>query len=322
MSTTINPASKFPQRTWETLNVCFRNFNQDYVTGAYNLEPEHQRGVVHNIKWKQGIIRSSCEYNDIPPVRFHTRFMENGTQTLESLDGKQRCMAILGFMKDEFGVFFPELGYNNEKTYSELNLAERQFIDNRTLDIKITRSTLTNDEISVFFQRAQQTKVTLLGEHLNSDVGSDKRSIAKNAMAQPNIKDLLNKIKPNKDRFSHLEIMARLLYCYDSNYHNGNFDVSPEKIKKWWSERETILIYEIEFISMVEKIITMIDDSKLTYKSSKVTYLPLFQYLMKYPQNYDKLKIYTSNGVEWEYLQNGGQGTSTERVKQLEKYLN
>lgn len=73
---------------------------------------------------------------------------------------------------------------------------------------------------------------------------------------------------------------------------------------------------------MVEKIITMIDDSKITYKSSKVTYLPLFQYLMKYPENYDKLKIYISNGVEWEYLQNGGQGTSNERVKQLEKYIN
>lgn len=312
-----NPASAFKGHTWETHTVTFVDFKQGFDRGSYNLDPAHQRGNVHNDKWKQEIIKSACQYNDIPPVRFHTQFNADGTQRYESLDGKQRSMAIVEFMNDNYSVdFCEEWDYDEEKCYSELNPAQKQFIENRTLDVKVTRSTLDEDEISQFFQRAQQTKITQLGEHLNSDIGSEKREIAVDALSDPSIKDIITKIKPKDSRFSHLEIGARLLYCYDTETNIGKFDISPDKIKKWWNQKGGPYINTYEFKKKITLLFNIINDSELTYKSSKTTYLPVFWYLMNHPNKTEDLKRYIANTIVWPNV-NGDHGTSAERYKQL-----
>lgn len=317
----VNPADAFKGYTWETHSIPFSVYKIGVDDGRYDLDPPHQREVVHNTKWKQEIIKSACQYNDIPPVRFHTKVNTDGIQVYESLDGKQRSEAIVGFMKGDYSVMFKEWDYDKEKYYSELTPAQRHFIDNRILEVKVTHSTLDTDEISQFFQRAQQTKITQLGEHLNSDIGSKKREIALYVLDDPSIKDIMSNIKPKNSRFSYLEIIARLLYCYDTDNHSGCFDPSPDKIKKWWNEKDGSNINRSDFKTDITSLLTIINDSELTYKSSKVTYLPVFWYLMNYPNKTDDLKRYISTSTIWKYIQNGGQGTSAERYKQLEEEI-
>ena len=314
-----NPADAFKGYTWETHTIPFSVYKTGVDSGSYDLDPPHQRDVVHNTKWKQEIIKSACQYNDIPPVRFHTRFNTDGTQVYESLDGKQRSVAIVGFMKDDYRVMFEEWGYKEEKKYSELTPAQRQFIDKRILEVKVTCSTLDTNEISLFFQRAQQTKITKLGEHLNSDIGSEKRDLATYVLSDQTIKDIM--INPKDFRNSYLEITARLLYCYDTDHHNGSFDPSPDKIIKWWNKKGGSNINRPEFKKKITLLLTIINDSQLTYKSSKVTYLPVFWYLMNYPNKTEDLKRYISKPIIWKHIKNGDHGASAERYKQLEEEI-
>lgn len=323
-----NPGSVFPNHPWEQLNVSFNNFKNDCRDGLYNLNPEHQRGVVHNDAWKAGIIRSACEYNDIPPVRFHTRFLSNGTKQYESLDGKQRCTAVIDFMEDKFRVNFPEwYEEHSDKTFSDLSISEKQYIKNRNIDIKVTHSTLTPKEIALFFQRAQQTKITQLGEHLNSDIGSPKRAISQKCLADERIKTLLNDIKKNPSRYIYLEMIARMLYCYETySCGESNFDVSPDKLKKWWANEDTEHTYvdEYTFKQNVEQVLDIILESRINYKAKKTTYLPIFWFYLKNPQHISLLKEYISKGIDgdvWNSVVGGKHNTSYSRFVQLEEEI-
>ena len=317
-----NPADAFKGYTWETHTIPFSVYKTGVDKKNYDLNPDHQRGVVHNKEWQKEIIRSACQFNDIPPVRFHTQYNADGTQRYESLDGKQRSMAIVEFMNDKFTVHFPEWGNETEKKYSELTLAQKQFIDNRTLDVKVTRSSLDEDEISQFFQRAQQTKITQLGEHLNSDIGSKKREIAFEVLRDRSITDIITIINPKNSRFSHLEIIARLLYCYDKDNHNGLFDTAPYKIKRWWNKKDVPDIDTNELKKTITLLLNIINNSKLSYKSSKTTYLPVFWYIMNHSTKIDKLIQYISkDNFVWEHVQNGGQGASHVRYEQLKSKI-
>ena len=61
----------------------------------YNLNPEHQRHVLHNDLWKSNIIMSLFTFKDTPAVYFHeTTDDEYPGNVYESLDDKQRCSAI------------------------------------------------------------------------------------------------------------------------------------------------------------------------------------------------------------------------------------
>ena len=165
-------------RTWTTQTVSFRNFEADQKRGMYNLEPEHQRRNVHGHEWQQDIIASSLEFGCIPAPSFHQRTMPNGTVQWESLDGKQRCNAILRFMRNELAVEFENWKeYDGEVLFSQLYPYHQQIIENLTIDFKLLHETLKDYEIQRFFQCAQQTKRTSNGEHLKSALNSPKRRV-------------------------------------------------------------------------------------------------------------------------------------------------
>lgn len=93
--------------------------------------------------------------------------MPNGTIQWESLDGKQRCNAILRFMRNELAVEFENwTEYDGEVMLFQLQPYHQQIIENLTIDFKLLHETLNDDEIRRFFQCAQQTKITTNGEHL------------------------------------------------------------------------------------------------------------------------------------------------------------
>jgi len=217
-------------RTWRQQAVTFKNFHDDWKRGIYDLDPRHQRNVVHNDKWKGDIIKSAIQFNDIPLVRFHQRIQSDGTHRWESLDGKQRCSAIIEFMNGDYSIEFSWTGWPKVKThYKELSAGQKQRIDELNLDMKLLPETLSNEEISQYFQWAQNTKTTSLGEFLNSTLHSQfgeklNHFISKDQSATDKTKGCLltalNELKPigGVDRHQHLEITARLLYSYTCHY--------------------------------------------------------------------------------------------------------
>jgi len=287
-----NTRSMRQSRSWTTQSVSFRNFDADQKRGMYDLEPEHQRRNVHGREWQQDIIVSSLEFGCIPAPSFHQRIMPNGTVRWESLDGKQRCNAILRFMRDELAVEFESWReYDGEVLFSQLNPSDQQLIENLTIDFKLLNETLSDDEIRRFFQCAQQTKRTTNGEHLNSDLSSPKRkSVTDLLKALSPFNDLMKIIQPNNKRYKHLEIAAELLYCFDTCIDGREtFDVTPATLKKWWKEGGAVLGEEMwrEFVSSASVLLQFLVDAEITNKMSKTTFLPIYWYILEHCWKWD-----------------------------------
>jgi hypothetical protein len=289
---THNTRSAPGRRLWETRGVGFGEFAREHQAGTYNLDPEHQRGIVHSKAWMRDIITSALVYNDLPPVRFHWRPMANGTRQYESLDGKQRCVAVIRYMTSELAVDFGdiELGdwdrYGRAVTYQELTPPHQQLIAyDCQLDVKTLHGTLTRAEIEEFFQRAQQTKKTLVGEHLNSCVDSTKRSALTPLVNDERFKPLLKAIKPNADRFSHLEMLARLLFAFHRSSESvTRFDPTPDALKTWWKDDDVFDEGPVpaSFITSAQLALTLIQEADITNKMNKSTYLPIYWYILQH----------------------------------------
>ena len=281
-----NTRSTQQVRTWTTQTVSFRNFDADQKRGMYNLEPEHQRRNVHGREWQQDIIASSLEFGCIPAPSFHQRTMPNGTVQWESLDGKQRCNAILRFMRDELAVEFENWKeYDGEVYLSQLYPYHQQIIENLTIDFKLLHETLKDHEIQRYFQCAQQTKRTSNGEHLKSALNSPKRKAVMELLhtASP-FTETLKKIQPSDARYKQLEIAAELLYCYDACVDNRDtFDVTPKALKDWWSEGGSVIREPMwtGFVSSASCALSCLDEASITNKMSKTTFLPVYKFILE-----------------------------------------
>lgn len=274
---------QFEPRQWTRRDVTFSQFKRDVDEGLYNLNPEHQRDVVHNEAWQGNIITSFIEFNDVPAVRFHTRHMEDGRREFESLDGKQRCMAIYKFMSNEYKVNFDKVPqfadhiYGKSVTCDELIPRHKHILSNDVLlDIKIARDAFTDEEIASFFQNAQEVKKTSQGEHLNSCISSPMREKMKTFLQE------WDDFKFPETRYSHLEMMARLGYA--SHAHRtpaiARFDPTPTTLKKWWVESDGEL--PDNFMDVVKLSITFINEGVIAAPNSKATILPIYYYTLNH----------------------------------------
>ena len=281
-----NTRSTQQVRTWTTQTVCFRDFDAAQRRGMYNLEPEHQRRNVHGREWQQDIITSSLEFGCIPAPSFHQRTMPNGTVQWESLDGKQRCNAILRFMRDELAVEFENWKeYDGEVYLSQLYPYHQQIIENLTISFLLLHETLKDYEIQRFFQCAQQTKRTSNGEHLKSALNSPKRKVVMELLHTTSpFTETLKKIQPSDARYKHLEIVAELLYCFDACADNRDtFDVTPKVLKDWWSEGGEVVREPMwkGFVSSASCALSCLDEASVTNKMSKTTFLPVYKFILE-----------------------------------------
>ena len=121
------------QIRWRQQHERFGAFVCGVKDGLYNLNPEHQRHVVHSEAWQGEIIKSFLKYNILGAPTFHTRIID-GRHVYESLDGKQRCISITKFMNNELKVDFTntyfESSYTKPVSYEELTEDHKSEISN------------------------------------------------------------------------------------------------------------------------------------------------------------------------------------------------
>jgi len=275
--------AQFEPRQWERRTTSLSQFARDIDEDLYNLDPEHQRDVVHNERWQGNIITSFIQFNDVPAVRFHAKPNQDGTRTFESLDGKQRCMAIYNFMTNVNTVNFdtvPQFAdhrYGQSVTFDDLIPRHKHILANDVLiDIKIARDQFTEEEIAPFFQNAQEVKKTSLGEHLNSHINSPMRMTINHLLQHG---DSFSPTFKNT-RHSHLEMMARMAYAYYASRTPAidKFDTTPAVLKKWWAESDGML--PDNFMNVVGLTITIINEGVINQKNSKATILPIYYYML------------------------------------------
>ena len=230
---------------WQTSSETFDTFQMKHAKGEYNLDPSHQRGVVHNNEWKQEILSSALIDGDIPEVYWHPS--EDG-ERLESLDGKQRCSAIIQYMNNEYKYMLKDVEGMHGKKFEDLEKHLKREIEKCTIKMSISNRRLTDEEVGRFFKRRQKTKTTTCGEHLNSSLESKWRKVAIQWEEDYTTKLTEALWNVHSRRYEIMERIAQIIYvsCEDGvkgrecdnsikEQAERKYDVSSDKLKNWWS---------------------------------------------------------------------------------------
>ena len=275
---------------WETRDTTFADFAAQTGRGEWVLDPEHQRDVVHNDTWKSGVINSALKIGDIPQVYFHTVTDEEGLSLYESLDGKQRCSAIVDFLEGRY-TFTPETAILEQheecvgKTFREFPALARQQLSRTKLSCKIITRTMTDEEISEFFLVRQVTKVTTAGEKLNAQLKSRIRPQATELLSRTIVTTALNSVKKAGNRKGHVELLARLMFAH-RHPDILNLDPSPKDLTNWWGQADPFNAEELNLIeALIKRMVTLVLAVPAGWcwsKHAKTTLLPVYNTLQKY----------------------------------------
>ena len=275
---------------WETRDTTFADFTAQSGRGEWVLDPEHQRDVVHNDTWKSGVINSALKIGDIPQVYFHTVTDEEGLSFYESLDGKQRCSAIVDFLEGRY-AFTPETAILEQheecvgKTFSEFPALARQQLSRTKLSCKIFTRTMTDEEISEFFLIRQVTKVTTAGEKLNAQLKSRIRPQATEMLSRRGVMTALDLVKKAGNRKAHVELLARLMFAH-RHPDIADLDPSPKDLTDWWGRADQFHADELNLIeALIQRMVTLVLAVPAGWcwsKHAKTTLLPVYNILQKY----------------------------------------
>jgi len=280
---------------WVAQNYTFRTFYENLQTLAdtWNLNPPHQRGVVHGDKWMSDIICSGVVFRDIPSPEFHTR-----GRVQESLDGKQRIMAIVRFFEDEYALdgVFPEMPQSMDgRTYSQLDADDKRRVDTAPIIIKIYSGEMTKKQISRFFYHRQKCQNTTFGEFINSQVHLDSRDVMKSILQTPTTIPLLDSVAKDTRHF-HMEMIVRFAYFY-VNRSVSAVDPGSDKIQRWWSENDPLVLHDDDdenvannkirdiphFTEAIEDTCNILVDHKIPSKHHSSHQTSYFVFILHHP---------------------------------------
>lgn len=213
-----------PPPQWRSVDMNVPQLVDNINRGIYNVNPEHQRNVVHDTVWKAEIIESIFQTGCLPATFWH-RSTTPGAQ-YDSVDGKQRCTAICEYLNDQFKW--------RSRLYSELHETLRFHIDTFPVTTVLADRTLTDAELTRTFQKFQITKATTLGEIWNAHLCPLRDKI--NAFLAED-DDLLFKHDvfqmpasgPKCPRYQHLELYGKAF----AHYHAGRF-VDRQTVERIW----------------------------------------------------------------------------------------
>ena len=193
-----------------------QNTVEDYVkkinTGHYNANPEHQRNVVHSNLWKSKIIESIIEVGDIPPVYYHKVQDKDFNITWDSLDGKQRSMALVEFLYNEY-KYEAEQDDMKNKYFRDIPIKIKNYLSNFQITVTKFNGTMDEEGIAKFFENRQNCKVTKPGEFINSKIHC---SLVVDFLkpVYTDLSSLLGRYRPDDGRYNNLYLLTKLYYIW------------------------------------------------------------------------------------------------------------
>lgn len=316
--------------TWAPEHVSFDYFASQVQDGLIDLHPPHQRDIVHTDEWQSQIILSALTTGDIPELYFDEVPHEVYGKIKRSLDGKQRGTAIKRFITGEIG--FPkrpadikilQLKCLAGKKINDLTPQNQAVIKNLKLSYRVANRMLTDDEVTDFFTKRQNTKQTKHGEFLNSTLSSLPRQFIVNDMLKrhdvSSVMDAYRtKMKGTLKRCGDIEFIAKALYHYTHRDANPKIDCPISKLREWWANATPITeLDKTRFIARFTQTIAFILEHDLKSPGKSVL-LPIFAYICKYG-NDSYLKSYFSSRTEFDNHVGGDHGASRSRFDSLVK---
>jgi len=247
-----------------------RDFVSQIDAGYYDLNPPHQRNVVHNDKWKSELIDSIFLSKPLGHPEFDTVICSRtGLRKLRSLDGKQRCSTPWELIKGKFvykGIFPPCRG----KLFKDWPQIWQQELLNANINIIYTNETLTDDEVTKHFRLKQETKKTSTGETLNS-VLSQRANLSRNISQRSNFG-----ATSSDTRMKCYETVVRICYLYSIFGTNKSYDPNKKTLIKFLENEkddDTIIfgLYEL----LINDLFELISNTNYDNKWSKTFILPL-----------------------------------------------
>jgi len=306
--------------TWNNETVTINSLCNDVKANFYDLNPTHQRNVVHNQEWKENLIKTIFTTGLIPTTYWHKN--ENGI--IESLDGKQRISTILQFREDS-----NEFSYNGNK-FSELSNEEKKHFDSFKLIFGICSRTLSKEEVHNIFEKLQVVKKTSLGEVLNSTYNETLKSSVLEYLDELNIINKNKKFLKNNNRYEKQEIIAWTLY-FTIKKPNYDYNLEQDDIKSFWNKfdlnnPENIVIYE-EYKILFIKFINIFINSNHNSSNSKTTIIPLYYIVLNYNYSTEILQNYITQHIDsiktiLTIKVNASHKACLERTKKIIQFIN
>ena len=270
---------------WRTETSSFVNFHRDVNDNflKWDLKPKHQRDVIHTDKWCADIIRSAIIFKDIPEVYFLTRTNQDGLEYYVSLDGKQRCMAILKYM-DNLYPYYPKFPASmHGKKFNELLPLDQQKVRESKITMKILSSDMSAVYIDMFFNDRQKTQKTSLGEYINAGLQYTSRTYFAEALSSDRFAPLFKSLFPKGDsRYRSLEVLTHMGYIY--THPDSQIDPTTEEILEWWgNDPFDSLHLLVGFYKKVSDTLNFLINLKVNRKEAKSVFKPFFKLVLKRP---------------------------------------
>ncbi len=200
-------------------------------SGRFNINPPHQRDVVHNDTWKADIISSVFETGCIPETFWHPR--PDKPFHYDSVDGKQRCCAFRDYLNDRFKW--------KDRYFSELPMELQMHIKSFTIIVNKADKTLTDKQLRDTFNRFQVTKQTKLGEQWNADACPLQRRLQQFVQRdEDNLHQRKVFLKRSPNRHQLLELYGTL-FAY---YTTGHLRCTRKMIEAKWEEYRQLHVSE------------------------------------------------------------------------------
>ena len=214
------------------------DFKNGIDRGTYTLDPPHQRGDIYSDKWKSGVVVSLWNTGFIPPPEFHLR----SGNVYESLDGKQRCLALYQYVSNNYAIKHSDApDWLKNKTFEQLDEEEKNQILHVQVNIQVYTREYTPEEVTKIFRDRQMTEKTTLGELINSNPQTEgfMTVYLRNISKQKSIDEGFQGIWGNKD--SRKDKLARIgEAAFTWSKHKENWAQLPNKKLHEWQANTPI----------------------------------------------------------------------------------
>ncbi len=209
------------------------DFKNGIDRGVYTLDPPHQRDDIYSDKWKSGVLVSLWNTGFIPPPEFHLR----GGNVYESLDGKQRCLALYQYVSNNYAIKHSDApDWLKNKTFEQLDEEEKSQILRVELNIQVYKREYTPEEVTKIFRDRQMTEKTTLGELINSNPQTEGfmtvylRDIAHNQMIDEGFQGIWGNKDTRKDKLARISEAA---FTWSKHYVKNGLAKPYEKLHEW-----------------------------------------------------------------------------------------
>jgi len=306
-----NYISKHKPKTFTTINISAKSFVEQVKDDTYDLNPEHQREVVHNDLWQSEVVKYLMDGKPLGCPEFDTVLDEDRIPKYRSLDGKQRCSAIVRFMTNQY-PFKSNIKGVKGKYFKEWSREWRKHLERSQFAISQSEDTFTDSEVSEFFMTKQNTKTTKTGEKLNS-INSYRIKLCRAITSRVPFK--------KTERHADLEMTCRMVYTIVNVNSEKKLDPKPSVLINYMSYKGGA---DDSSFNSHEKIIdkTVRLNNSINYESqhTKTSVLPLLVLVISYENSFDNICIFVKEKLDnnkfYENV-NGEHDATTNRVKML-----